>query len=282
MIDRKPMAGGAFHVVGNPEEARAEMVTASEAPAIAGISARDTPLQVWCRKKGYLPPITSRPWMEWGNRLQGAIIEAMDAEPNDRLYVMANDPIGATPDGFGLDSTIVEVKNTRWHVGHILAHASVQVQCQMMVTGYERARIGVLIGGSDLRVFDVARNDRFIGWLRARMLRFVQRLKENVPPEPRATDQKALEALYPEPSQPGVVMLPDEAVAVDAEIRRLKERAKADKEKIAELSNQIRMMVGEHRDGILPTGGRWRWGLTERKAFTVDAKSYRTLTRAKR
>jgi putative phage-type endonuclease len=126
---------GAF-TVGSPEwhAARAGGLGGSEIAAVLGLSPWESPFSLWHRKAGHLPPTNANNEMEWGTRLEPAILRKFaDTHPElwiapdvgtfrhvDRPWQIANPDALATPDyaQAGLDpqtwhqpgTTVVEAK----------------------------------------------------------------------------------------------------------------------------------------------------------------------------
>jgi len=121
--------------------------------------------------------------MSWGNRLEGAILQAVADE--QRLDILPHDqdvyfrcpsvPVGCTPDGYCLDPQLglgfVEVKNVdfmrwrdTWHEHAAPDHIELQHQAQLMVPHPEHGTpkwgiIAALVGGNDLITLKRERNE---------------------------------------------------------------------------------------------------------------------------
>jgi len=151
----------------------------SDAPPIVGVPSHGrTELDVWNEKLG-LVPNTLKPnaMMEWGTRLEPLIIATYAERTGrtvDRRRRRRFHPdypfLGATLDGDAGDR-VVEAKFSPFETGYgepedgpegLPPYVRVQVQHQLMVTGYELADVPVLVHGYDLRIFEVPVDRLFV------------------------------------------------------------------------------------------------------------------------
>ncbi len=182
-------------------EARKKGLGGSDIAALAGLSKWTTPYQLWLDKTGQAEPEPEEepPHLYWGRRLEDLVadeyrvrtgrkiqrVNAMLVKP-DAPYMLAN-----------LDRAVVNEEiagNVRWKDGRLTtdrilecktAHAFakdqwgepgsddvpvpylIQTQWYLGVTGCEVADIAVLIGGSDFRLYEIARDEALISDLEA-------------------------------------------------------------------------------------------------------------------
>lgn len=155
---------------------RHEDLTSTEISALFGVNPYESEYELWHRKRGPLGeerPDSER--MRWGRRLEGAIAQgwaddnALIAEPMKQYMRLPGLRIGSSFDYrylFGGAFNLVEVKTVDpsrfkdgWTVdGDFIeapAHIELQVQQQLLVSGYESAVIVALVGGN--RVYTLRR-----------------------------------------------------------------------------------------------------------------------------
>lgn len=156
---------------------RTGYVGSSESAALLGLTTWCTPFSLYHAKRGHIrttSPDSNR--MEAGKRLEGAIAAWFaDREHLEilrtQVYVAADDAdrMGSTLDFLVTDKTnpnagpgILEVKNRDWlqwkeHWSETKPPADVvtQVQHQFRCTGFQWGMVACLVGGNDLRRYDV-------------------------------------------------------------------------------------------------------------------------------
>lgn len=154
---------------------RNEGIGSSDASAIAGLSDWESPYSLWMIKTGQAPldpPVSeaTQKLREWGNRLEPVILDATAdqlgigiTKPTAGLVNCETPWLRANLDGLTDDGRICEFKTAhfsqakKWD-GQIADHAEIQVHHASLVTGIKQAVVAVLIGGSDLRVFEIDLN----------------------------------------------------------------------------------------------------------------------------
>ena len=154
---------------------RNEGIGSSDASAIAGLSDWESPYSLWMIKTGQAPldpPVdeATQRLREWGNRLEPVILDATAdqlgigiTKPTAGLVNCETPWLRANLDGITDDGRICEFKTAHFSQAHkwdgqIADHAEIQVHHAGLVTGIKQAVVAVLIGGSDLRVFEIDLN----------------------------------------------------------------------------------------------------------------------------
>lgn len=199
-----PPAGelvGTFEA-GSPEwhAARANGVGGSEISAVMGISPFESYFSLWHRKQGLISPVEETDVMRWGKRLEAPIVdEFADLHPeivvlpaatyrgSGRPWQIVNpDRLLITPDG---EMEVLEVKTSRDAEGwgeegtdQIPIYYKAQVRWYMDALGINRARVIVLISGSDYREYTVDHDPDDAATMRAAAQQFMQALRDNVRP----------------------------------------------------------------------------------------------------
>lgn len=160
----------------------------SEAAAVLGCSPWAGPYNVWLNKTGRGSELPETSYMEWGNRLEAAILQAFEEKSGIRCQPTAfcrhptNTFMTATPDAFAMSDDgrfragIVEIKTANAFASHkwgqdgstvSSAEGSTgvcpinyywQVAHNMAVCDLDRGYLAVLIGGNDFRWYKIKRN----------------------------------------------------------------------------------------------------------------------------
>lgn len=157
----------------------------------------------------------------------------------------------------------------------------VQAQWQMAVVGAPAASIGALIGGNRFVWADLDRNERFIAAMIERCRDFWARLLSKEPPAVDGSEatRDLLRTLYPRDTPGLVVNLPGEAVEWDQQLAVAKEAKRTAEAVITEQENRLKAAIGEAEAGLLQTGVSFTWKSSDRKGYTVEATTTRTLRR---
>lgn len=240
--------------------ARMRDITSTESPALFGMSPYQTAFELWHAKhSGVAAPFTMNDRVRWGQNLEAAIAQGIAAErgwqiaPMKQYMRLSDERIGSSFDFVILNHPSgmpahLEVKNVdylqfrdKWisddEQPEAPEHIEVQVQHQMLVSGFERSYIGVLVGGNESHVIERERHAPAIAAIRAKIAEFWRTIDANVEPEPvMPADASAVIRLnqYAEPDK--ILNAAD-----DAEIESLiaQYQAAANAEKIAKEDKEV-------------------------------------------
>lgn len=187
--------------------ARRQDVTSTESAALFGMSPYMTAFELWHRKQsGAVPAFQSNERMQWGSRLEAAIAHGIAQDkgwqirPMKEYMRLPNERIGSSFD-FMITNlpggpAHLEIKNVdflAFRDGWIIdgdsfdeapEHIEVQVQHQMMVSGFTRSFIGALVGGNTTYVIERQRDDAVIATLKSRIAKFWTSVDANDEPAP--------------------------------------------------------------------------------------------------
>jgi predicted phage-related endonuclease len=186
---------------------RAKDVTSTESAALFGLSPYVTRFDLWHRKKsGIAPVFESNERMECGNFLESGIAALLARRNGWEIRPMKDyRRIPGERTGSSFDFEILnhpegpahlEIKNVDFLAfrdgwiehddGEFEApqHIELQVQHQMMVSGYPRAFIGALIGGNRPIVIERLRDDAVIAAIRHRIKQFWRDVDDGIEPPP--------------------------------------------------------------------------------------------------
>ncbi|BAU58140.1 phage-related protein [Halorhodospira halochloris] len=253
-------------------------IGASEAAAVIGMHPYSSPLEVWLDKSGRQVEQSAESvdpqnpaW--WGQLLEPTVADAY-AQVTGRKVRRVNAILQHPEHPWMLcnldrevvgdpDIQILEIKTTgvmearRWRNG-VPQHVQLQVQHQLAVTGQRAADVAVLIGGQNLEIHRIERDEDVIERLIALEQAFWSCVEADTPPRPDGSESsaQALRELYQE-SHVGVVVDFQE----DAELGRSFAQLQRVREEIAErrrredvLKQSIQAAMGEAEKAIFPTG----------------------------
>lgn len=246
--------------------ARREGIGGSDAAAVCGLSQYTTRLGVWLDKTGRLDRRGATVAQQWGHHWEGLVLRWFAVEHDIRvrragLLADRDRPwLRATPDAYAHDGGLVQVKTTsRWSLDHwadgqVPDEAEVQVQHEMAVTGRPHAWVVALVDGRDLLVRKVRRDENLIQDLVG--------IEEQFWTEHVLTDSPpALDGPLPElgwlRSEPGKALpLTDELRALLIERQEAKTWERRATEKVEEINDQIRLLMGDAEQVIDPAKDR--------------------------
>lgn len=185
--------------------ARQGTLGGSEIAAVVGNSPWTSPYTLWHRKAGRISEQDATPSMNWGKRLESAIVDAWcDENPDalpmpggtfrhaERHWQIANPDqlVSDTPDGEA--TALLEVKTASAFSDHEWGETgtdlyppyySDQIQWYLDIFGLPVAHLAVLIGGNDFRTYEVAYDSARAGWLRAQGDAFMVSVRDGIPPD---------------------------------------------------------------------------------------------------
>lgn len=272
-------------------------ITGSDAAVILGVSKWDTPMSLFAAKLGLSEPKEKTEAMSWGLRLEEPLAKAYADETghapvktppwcidinDDRRWQKVSLDFDLTVDG---EHGSLETKTTGAHMAKewedgVPSYYVAQVQHGMAVTGRTFAVVCVLIGGQKMLHARVDRDDKAISLLNEAEAEFWDRLLKNIPPPitPKEESAKVLAQIFNNPRNTDVA-LPVELVDVDARLVHVKEQIKSLEAERNELENRIRVSIGDHMAGLLPSGVRYTWKPFAKKEYMVKAQTGRMLRR---
>jgi putative phage-type endonuclease len=181
--------------------ARRSGIGSSDAPIITGDAPWGDLLTLYAVKAGLIdePPVDT-PQTRWGLTLEQTIAEAYTDRTGRKVRRVSQMRqhrelpwMLASLDRMAVgEPTVVEIKTARFPSdswgpdgsAEIPVHYLVQTQHQMAVVGATRADVPVLFAGSDLRIYQVPRDDSLIDALIALETEFWQCVATQTPPTP--------------------------------------------------------------------------------------------------
>lgn len=261
---------------------RRTYIGGSDAAAVIGASRWGSRLSVYLDKVGEGAPRVQTNRMEWGNRLEAAIADWYAEREKRTVWKVGfrRHPehrfVGGEPDRItwnreGDDTRGLEIK-TADHLGDEWGEegsdkvpADYWTQCQhyMMLMGWPRIDLAVLVRGNEPKVFTIPADPMFQQMLVAEEERFWrEHVLAHVPPEPDGSEasREALNVLYPRTNREEMVATPEMAQAM-ADLIETKAMAKGLEKAITERENYIKAAMGVREVAV---GGGFRASWSER------------------
>lgn len=255
----------------------------SDVAPLMGLSPWTTPYELWLDKLGRLPQKEETPAMRMGTLLEPLILgmyvqeTGIHATKPAEIIRSTQHPFAlANLDGLASDR-VVEIKSARddrdWGepgTDEIPTYYAAQVMHYMGVTGLPRADVAVLIGGSDFRVYTVARDDDLIQAIFRVEQDFWRHVTEcSPPPIERASDA----ALAWPASRASHVQAPPNIAASVARLKEIKAMAKALESEASTLEDIVKPFIADN-DTLVDVGGHvlatWK-SSKDSSRFDMDA-----------
>jgi len=285
-------------------DARRLAIGASDTAGIFGMGyVSQSIVTVWSSKTGgpeveFPPDVKKR--VERGKRMEGIISD----EVADDLKIPIYDPgdytifyhptfpwLAATLDRIALEddeAVPVEFKyndaylKKAWKGDEPILKYEIQCQHQMAVTGARYCYLAGLVGGNELFVKKIKRDNAFIAAMILKLSEFwgyVNRME--VPPiDGSEATSDWLRVAYPKQERKSIV-LPEEAIEWDRRLLEVQEDIKRLKTEEASLKNKLKFAIGDAEEGILPFAvGSYSYLTEERKECVTAAHTRRVLRRS--
>ncbi len=273
-------------------------MNSSDIGALFGLSPYSTEYELFHRlRDGNVVEIDENVRMKWGTRLEARIAEGV-AEDNSWVVKPFKDYIhipelrlGASFDFeiMGGDETLLEIKNVdslifkeSWSLdGDNLEappHIELQIQQQMLVSGYKKAYIAALVGGNDVKLIQREADEKIQKAIIEKSKKFWEAIANDTPPVPDyERDSEFISSLYNFASPNSVYDARGNAVLGElAEEYRSASAASdaADKRKKA-IKAQILECVGSVEKVIGDTFSSISLGMIGPASYTVNKEGYR-------
>lgn len=277
----------------------------SDAAAILGLDPWKTPLAVYLDKTGQAPDQPDRDAVEAGTRLEPVVADWAADRINDGrehpVKLRRRNAILAHPDhpwmlasvdrevhGHEDGPGILEVKTTGLHAAKQWLDATlageqptlpdryhVQLQQYLAVTGRAHGWLAVLVGGQQLIVEHVTRDEQLIAALTEVLDRFWHdHVEAGVPPPAVAADDDLLKRLFDRPERSSTLLNGD-ARDLIADWQAAKAAEKAAEERRKTVEARIKQMLGDAEEGWLADGTKPAVTWTQVTSRRLDSKALR-------
>lgn len=273
--------------------ARDNCIGASEIAAAAGLSPYETPLSLYARKRGELPPIEDNDAMRMGRLLEPVVKSEFLREtglqlidPTPAMFRHAkHEPITATPDGIIDDSTLLECKTASWRMkgqwgdqdsDSVPDHYLCQCQQQMAVMDAELVHLAVLFDGAELKKFRVIRNEKLIEMLILAGLELWDRIKTGRAPDPtwgHDTTPSLIREIHKNVNDVRIELSPD-ACQARRRYEELADAIKTAEKEQKECQSLYEHEIGDNFAGVLDDGRmiRRKWIEGGHRSFDVAGR----------
>jgi len=260
-------------------------IGSSDAAAILGLNPWRSPLQVWLDKTGMAAETPQNDAMRLGNWLEDPIARAWAERRGVKVrrvrailqhptmpFALANLDRVATVER---KTGPVEVKATRladqWDNGTAPDLYVVQVQHQLLVTGYDAGYLVALVQSTTLEERRIERDPALLEVLVEAEAAFWELVKNGTPPAPTGTegDRRALEALYAKATDKQVEIT-DEALKAARDYLQASARVKEWESAKEEAGNRLRAFLGQAEAGTYGGKVAVRWSPYTRKLVDID------------
>lgn len=233
----------------------------SDAAAAVGMSPWKTPYALFLEKTGQAEPEESTEIMRLGTRLEDVIADEYMERTGRKLH-RVNQLLRHKAHPWMLASldrrivgepAVVECKavnafayrSEEWGPeGTDEIPTSYLIQCHhyLAVTGYERAELAALVGGSTLKIYVVPRSEEFIATLIEREAAFWAHVERKEPPPVSSVDEA--KARWPVSSGVSIEATPEVAAAC-ARLKELKAKAKDLEADVDDVDTIVRGFMGD-------------------------------------
>ena len=255
-------------------------IGSSDAAAAVGLSPYKSQLELWMEKTGRdaaLPkadPHDEESPAYWGNILEpivaahytkrsgnrvrrvNAVLQHPDPEFSWMLANIDREVIGAD------DVQILECKTAGingarlWKEG-VPEYVQLQVMHQLAVTGKQAADVTVLLGGQQVEIHRIERDDFLIGRLMRLEQQFWQFVIDDIPPPADGSEsaEQALRCLFPEDSGQSLDFSHDERLsATFAELKAVRELLSVHEQRESELKQTLQQAMGDATKATFEAG----------------------------
>lgn len=253
-------------------------IGSSDAAAAVGLNPYKSQLQLWLEKTGRdgdLPkvdPNDETSPMYWGTLLEPIVaahytrrtghrvrrINAVLQHP-DHAWMLANidREVTGTPDVQILECKTAGINGARlWKEG-VPEYVQLQVMHQLAVTSKQAADVAVLLGGQELQVHRIERDDALIAQLIALEAEFWQFVETDTAPPADGSDSAdaSLRCLYPRDSGQRLDLSDDlEMSAVFSDLLAVRQELNKRSQLEAQLKQRIQQRMGDASFAVFETG----------------------------
>lgn len=298
-----PRKGAALRLVSTKDmerddwlEVRRTGIGSSDASAAIGLNPYQSQLELWMHKTGkshQLPAIDPQDDtspMFWGTLLEPIVAAHYTKRTGRKVrrvnsvlqhpehpWMLANvdREVMGSPEVQLLECKTAGIHGARLWKDGVPEYVQLQVMHQLAVTGHKAADVAVLIGGQELRIFRIDRDDALIERLIALEHAFWVQVEQGTPPAGDGSDsaEKALRCLYPNSGGDQVDMSDDpELNATFDALLAAREQLDVAQKHEARLRQHLQSHMGEADRATFACGGNVTWRRSkDGQAFNTSA-----------
>lgn len=279
---------------------RQSTVGSSEVATVVGMNPYETPLEMWARKTGKLPPKEATPAMEIGSfmepligKLFGKALRVQVERANilachdEREWATASPDFWAHMGG----RKIVETKFTTPRNRHIWddgapPHYMLQLNWQLGICGIDHGYVCGLIGGDaeDFVYENLVFSQELFDYCMERAERFIENVRADIPPKAVAGESSLLAKVQGPRVDEVVVIKPEDVHLVEyfEDVRDARAAATRRKEELdTEYDGakvQLMELLGNKEYGALPDGRHVTAKTSRNNGYTVAPYEYVTVS----
>lgn len=280
--------------------ARCSGIGASESAAACGLSAYQTPLELYLRKRGELPEFVGNDATVRGTRFEPVILQYAEEQLGKTLKPgwppmmrsAEHNWMLATPDGDFEDGDLLECKSSvspkvleqygDEGSDEVSTEHLMQCQQQMAVMDRQVVHLQIVIPSRwkffEFRNYIINRNDRLIASLIRKEAELWQMIEAGIPPEPdwqHASTLELIKTMHGPPSDAaGYVALSEQAVQQWQQFEELRGQIKELELQQKECRARVTHEIGEEAGGLLGDGRVVRRKLIQKSGHAVKASEY--------
>lgn len=249
-------------------------IGASECAIVMGINEHMSPYELWQIKTGRLEPkdISQLPPVYWGTKLEDIIADEYAITSGHKVrrvtstlfhekykHILCH--IDRKVEGVAkvLECKFAMYARDQWGPSgsdEVPMSYILQVQHQMLVTGYEQADLAVLISGYDFRVYHFKRDEGLISKITEELNEFWACVESDTPPQMR--DRRDVQLAYPF-SVPNAKPADCDIVDIVGQINEIRNQAKQLETKRTTLENNLTLFMKEAEAVITETAVLATW-----------------------
>jgi putative phage-type endonuclease len=285
---------------------RTKGIGASETASIFGVGFKGaSALTVWCGKTGgpvFEVDAATQKLFDRGHMMEPVVAQMFATEMELPVIDPGNYTIYRSESESFLFATLdrltihavhglipVELKTVHgrfwfeWEDGDTPLKYQIQCQHQMAVTGATHCYLAALIGGDDLQIRLLKRDDAFISIMLEKLDKFWQLCLTHTMPDVDNSDATArmIGVMYPQ-SNGSQVSLPADFSDLDIDYLEAKEAFKKAKDVVQGIENRIKAAIGESSEGVTPGGTVFTYREQTMKAHMRKESTFRVLRRKSR
>jgi len=293
-----PRKGTALRLVSTTNLDREQWLTvrkggigSSDAAAAVGLNPYKSQLALWLEKTGrdgampQIDPNDDSAPVFWGTILEpivatqyskrtglkvrkvNAVLQHSDPELRWMMANLDREVVGSAEVQI-LECKTAGINGARLWKDGVPEYVQLQVMHQLAVTGKQAADVAVLIGGQDLEVHRIERDEKMIANLIQLERRFWQYVVDDIPPPADGSDSadQALRCLYPQDNGRTLDLSGNPALNVAyVELKALKQNISKQTQREAELKQLLQQAIGDLSRATF-AGGQITWKRSKNSA----------------
>lgn len=259
---------------------RKQGIGSSDAAAAVGLNPYKSQLALWLEKTGrdnpdqQIDPTDDTTATFWGTVLEPVVANHYAARTGNKVrrinavlqhadpelhWMMANidREVTGTPEVQILECKTAGINGSRLWKDGVPEYVQLQVMHQLAVTGKQAADVAVLLGGQQLQIYRIPRDETMINQLITLERQFWQYVVDDTPPpaDGSVSAEQALRTLYPTDYGEAVDFRLDEEMTLAYEqLKSVREKITQEETQEALLKQKIQQAMGDASRAVFATG----------------------------